>query len=90
MIFQGRPRGVTPIDIPIEWYWYYDIAVEKEGCERIETIERFRSPPWFIMPLDLFAELLPIPISDSRRVHYVLEADEEASPLPSAPRSRER
>ena len=77
VIFQGRPRGVTPIDIPFTWYWEYDIVLEKEGYERLEVSERFRTPPWFLMPLDLFAELIPIPIPDHRYRSYVLTRKEE-------------
>lgn len=77
VFFHGRPRGLTPIDIPYIWYWHHDIAVEKEGYERFETIERFRTPPWFLMPFDLFAELIPLPIPDHRYRHYVLKKAED-------------
>jgi hypothetical protein len=77
--WRGRPRGVTPITIPYIWYWHYDVSVEKEGHERLEVVERFRTPPWFLMPLDLFMEILPIPFSDHRHRHYVLEPKEETS-----------
>ncbi len=77
VFFHGRPRGLTPIDIPYIWYWHHDIVVEKEGYERFETIERFRTPPWFLMPFDLFAELIPLPIPDHRYRHYVLKKAED-------------
>lgn len=79
VIWRGRPRGVTPITIPFIWYWHYDVAVEKEGYERLEVVERFRTPPWFLMPLDLFMEIIPIPFSDHRTRHYVLETKDETS-----------
>ncbi|HUT25588.1 MAG TPA: PEGA domain-containing protein [Sumerlaeia bacterium] len=71
--FQNVERGETPITIPFIWYWYYDIALEREGYEPVQTTERFRSPPWFLFPLDFFAELAPIPIPDTRKRHYVLK-----------------
>lgn len=77
----GEPRGVTPIEIPFIWYWYYDIEIEKEGYEPLETVERFSTPPWLIMPLDLLAELAPFPIRDKRKRHYVLEKEVEADPF---------
>ena len=77
VVWLGEHRGVTPITIPFEWYWHYDIALEKEGYEKFEVIERFRTPPWFLMPLDLIAELIPIPIPDHRRRHYVLKPKAE-------------
>ena len=78
--WQGEPRGVTPITIPFKYYWYYDFTLEKEGYEKKEVIERLRTPPWFLLPLDLFAEIIPIPFSDHRERHYVLKKKED-SPL---------
>ena len=77
VIWRGEPRGVTPITIPIKWYWYYDFTLQKEGYEKKEIIERFRTPPWFIMPLDLFAEIIPVPFPDERERNYVLKPKEE-------------
>ncbi len=74
--FNGRPRGATPIEIPIIWYWYYDVKVEKEGYESIQVIERFRTRPWFLMPMDLVAEIIPVPIPDVRHRHYILKRRE--------------
>ena len=71
-------RGETPVTIPFIWYWYYKVRVEKEGYEPVESIERFRTPPWFIFPLDFFAKIIPIPITDTRELHYTLTPVEEA------------
>ncbi|MBI3736380.1 PEGA domain-containing protein [Candidatus Sumerlaeota bacterium] len=75
--WRGEPRGVTPITIPIKWYWYYDFTIEKDGYEKMERVERFRTPPWFLMPLDLFAEIIPIPMPDNRYRHYKLTKKQE-------------
>jgi len=66
-------RGHTPIEMPIEWYWYYQIRVEKEGCEPLEVSERFYAPPWAVFPFDLLAEALPVPIKNTYNRHYVLK-----------------
>jgi len=66
-------RGHTPIAVPILWYWYYKIRVEKEGFEPLEVDERFYAPPWAWPPLDLFFEALPIPIKNTYHRHYVLK-----------------
>jgi hypothetical protein len=89
VIFRGRPRGVTPIEIPFKWHWHYDIAIDKEGFERIETIERFRTPPWLIMPLDLIAEILPFAITDTRELHYILRSNPAATAPGAAPEGGE-
>jgi hypothetical protein len=77
VIWRGQYRGVTPIEIPIIWYWYYDYSVEKEGYVPIEKVERFRTPPWFLLPVDFFAEIIPFPFPDRRERHYVLEEEVE-------------
>jgi hypothetical protein len=66
-------RGRTPIEIPILWYWYYKIQVEKDNFELIEADERFYAPPWAVPPFDLLAEALPIPIKNTYHRHYVLK-----------------
>ena len=73
VVWRGQPRGATPISIPFIWYWYYDYSLELPGYERIEVVERLRTPPWFLMPLDLVMEVLPIPIPDTRERHFVLQ-----------------
>ncbi len=75
--WRGDYRGVTPIEIPIIWYWYYDYSVEKAGYVPIEKVERFRTPPWFLLPVDFFAEIIPFPFPDRRERHYVLEEEPE-------------
>lgn len=73
IVWRGEPYGATPVEIPFIWYWYYDYEISKPGYEKIEMIERFRTPPWAIFPLDLFLEILPVPITDTRRRHYILK-----------------
>lgn len=88
VIWRDEFRGQTPIEIPIKWYWYYDYTLEKEGYEPVVVLERIRTMPWFLMPLDLFAEMIPVPIPDTRRRHYVLEPaepEDEWGPPADAP-----
>lgn len=75
--WRGQYRGATPIEIPIIWYWYYDYTVSKDGYVPIEKVERFRTAPWFLLPVDLFAEIIPFPFPDRRERHYVLEKEAE-------------
>jgi len=78
--FQGVYRGETPVTIPFIWYWYYDVDLAKEGYQPLHAVERFRTPPWFYFPFDFFADLLPIPISDTRTRHYDLKSLPTAAP----------
>ena len=73
VIWRGEPYGATPVTIPFLWYWYYDVAIEKPGFQTLEATERFRTPPWFLAPMDLLMEMIPIPIPDNRKRHYVLQ-----------------
>jgi hypothetical protein len=75
--FKREYRGRTPITIPINWYWFYDVEIEKEGYNKVETMERFHSPVWFYMPFDMVMEAMPFPIKDTKYRHYVLTPKEE-------------
>jgi hypothetical protein len=75
--FNRLYRGPTPIEIPIIWYWYYDIRLEKEGYKPLDAQERFHAPVWFYMPFDLFCEALPFRIYDTKHRHYVLQPKEQ-------------
>lgn len=66
-------RGRTPIEVPIIWYWYYKIELEKDDYEPIEMDERFYAPPWAVPPFDLLAEAIPIPIKNTYYRHYNLK-----------------
>lgn len=71
--FHHEERGDTPISIPFIWYWYYEVKVEKPGYKPLAEVEFLAPRPWLVMPLDLVMEILPIPIIDNHRRHYVLE-----------------
>ena len=71
--WDGVERGETPIEIPLLWYWFHDIELSKEGYGTFKKSERFRTPPWLIFPIDGIAEILPIPISDTRYRLYELQ-----------------
>jgi len=66
-------RGRTPVEMPIMWYWWYTIRVEKEGFDPFEKNERFYAPPWAVTPFDIIADTLPIPIKNTYKRHYVLK-----------------
>ena len=65
-------RGTTPASVDFIWYWHYEIELRKDGYELVRAVEHLRTPPWFIFPLDLLAELMPFDIPDVRKRHYVL------------------
>jgi hypothetical protein len=69
----GVYRGETPVEIPYNWNWYYDIRVEKDGYERLTARERFYAPVQHWVPLDLATEVLPVRSQESQYRHYVLK-----------------
>lgn len=66
-------HGRTPASVPFIWYWYYEIELQKEGYETLKVRERLYAPPYFWIPFDLFFELLPFDVHDTRHRHYFLE-----------------
>ena len=76
VIWRGKPYGATPIEIPFIWYWSYDFVLEKPGFRSQAVEERFRTPPWFLMPVDLLMEIIPVPFYDTRNRHYVLQSED--------------
>ena len=70
-------RGLTPIEIPFIWYWYYDVVVTKPGYQTMTVRENLHTPPWIYIPFDLFMEIMPFPIYDTHVRHYILKPTEE-------------
>ena len=68
----GVYRGETPVEIPYNWNWYYDIRVEKEGFEPYCIRERFYAPAKHWVPFDLAAEVVPVNSNESQWRHYCL------------------
>jgi hypothetical protein len=86
VIWRGQPYAATPVTIPFVWYWYYDFSLEKPGYKRLDVLERFRTPNWALLPLDLVMEILPIPIPDDRvRKPYILEPLPPGETVEAAP-----
>src|SRR5208282_4674368 len=77
--------GRTPMEHDFVWYGTYDIALRMEGYESLKTKARVVAPIYEWVPLDLFAELLPIPLKDRRDLYYrlspVTAGPEDSGPL---------
>ena len=68
----GEEVARTPSEVPLEWYGRYDVAVRKEGYETLKTKRWVMAPWWQWPPIDLIAELLPVPLHDRRRLRFEL------------------
>jgi hypothetical protein len=64
--------GRTPVEVPFTWYWHYKIELRKEGYEPVARIERLRTPVYFLIPFDLIMEMMPFPITDTKKLDYEL------------------
>jgi hypothetical protein len=52
------------------WYGTYDVVLRKEGYETLKTEGQVIAPWWQWVPIDLFAELLPL--HDQRELAYTM------------------
>jgi hypothetical protein len=68
----GEEVGRTPMRKAFLWYGTYDVELRKEGYETKVTEAKVWAPWWQIPPVDLFAELIPLPLQDNHAVSYTL------------------
>lgn len=59
-----RQIGRSPVGVEIVHDGVYDLRLEKEGYEPLVTPATAEGPLWDTVPLDFFAEILPV---DARR-----------------------
>ena len=66
----GMEVGRTPVTRDFTWYGWYDVELRKEGFETLKTKGNVIAPWWQWVPLDLFAEALPL--RDEQWLSYTL------------------
>lgn len=64
--------GRTPMTVDFKWHGWYDVVIRKDGYQTLKTEAPVIAPAWNWMPLDLFAELLPIRLKEAQHLHYTL------------------
>ena len=64
--------GRTPLTRDFKWYGDYDVTLRMEGYETLKTHQKVIAPAWNWVPLDLLAELWPLPVRDHREFSYKL------------------
>ena len=69
----GDEVGRTPMRKTFIYYGTYDVQLRKEGYETKTAQAKVWAPWWQIPPIDLFAELLPVPLQDNHAVSYTLD-----------------
>ena len=73
----GVEVGRTPMTSDFTWYGTYDVVLRKEGYETLKTRGKVIAPWWQWVPIDLFAELLPL--HDKRTLSYTMKPYTEAA-----------
>jgi hypothetical protein len=73
----GVEVGRTPMTSDFTWYGTYDVVLRKEGYETLKTRGKVIAPWWQWVPIDLFAELLPL--HDKRALSYTMKPYTEAA-----------
>lgn len=68
----GVYRGKTPVEIPYNWNWFYDIVVKKDGYQDYCVRERFYAPARHWIPFDLLTEAAPVKSREQQWRHYQL------------------
>lgn len=83
--------GRTPVTRDFVWYGNYDVQLRKDGYEPLRTETMVMAPWWQWPPFDLVADLLPLPLSDRRTLHYSMQetTSEHESPEQILSRAQE-
>ena len=82
----GVEVGRTPMTRDFTWYGTYDVVLRKEGYETLKTRGKVIAPWWQWVPIDFFAEMLPL--HDQRELAYTMKPYAEASVDPQLMLSR--
>jgi PEGA domain-containing protein len=78
----GEETGRTPMRKSFLWYGTYDVLLRKEGYVTQSAKTPVWAPWWQIPPIDLIAEIIPLPLRDNRLVTYRLKPVSEAQTDP--------
>lgn len=73
VLLNGVEVGRTPVTTSFLWYGDYDVMLRLEDYQTIKTNAKICPRYYTVPPVDLFAELLPFTVRDSRYLHYALE-----------------
>jgi hypothetical protein len=74
--------GRTPLRRDFTWYGDYDVQLRLEGYETLKTHHKVVAPVWNWVPLDLVANLLPIPFRDHQLMTFTLKPLDPAKDEP--------
>ena len=64
--------GATPLEVPFTWYGQYEVVIRKDGYQTLKTAQHTPVPFYQWPGLDLFAETLPVPLTDRHEWDFTL------------------
>jgi len=73
VIVSDVEKGRTPLTLPFTWYGDYDIMLRRDGYETLIAHAKLTPPAREVVPLDLFAEIVPWTYRDRRYLHFKME-----------------
>ena len=76
--------GRTPMEKEFLWYGTYDLQLRKEGYQTLTARPRVWAPWWQVVPLDLLAELIPLPLVDRPVLSYQMKPTPQEPQDPAA------
>ena len=79
----GEEAGRTPMRKTFIWYGTYDVQLRKEGYVTESAETKVWAPWWQVPPIDLVAEVLPVPLRDRHVVTYRLKQQTERQTDPA-------
>src|SRR4051812_49724284 len=65
--------GRTPLRQDFTWYGTYDVAVRKEGYQKLKNESPGNAPSLQRIPVHFLPDLLPFPLNDSPPPHFTLK-----------------
>lgn len=73
-----RQAGRTPVSVAFTHEGTYDLRLEKEGYEPLVTPATTEGPIWDAVPLDFFAEILPVRARNETRWVFTLSPRDDS------------
>ena len=85
VFFDGKPKGITPVEFDFKWYGGHNIKLRKEGYQEYNELVRLKAPWHYQVPVDFFTTLIPTKISDHQTRAYTLEPQSETQDQTQVP-----
>jgi hypothetical protein len=83
VVLDDEEIGRTPLRHDFQWYAKYEVIIRKDGYQTLKTTADVKAPIYEIPPLDLVADVLPIPFKDKQQFTYDLQLEPDTVNAPA-------